>query len=243
MLSQEVYAQSIGISAGMNYTHINQLDFNKEVNINAYQLAGLKPKFSLAINLEYPLTSKFRLRTEVNYCGYGYELKQDFGYNSYWANHIGFNNLQGALLADFTVFQVGKLGYLAVHGGMGFNYVAPARIRMGIYTKRTRNINANPPFSESVSMSGAPYPRNHTTNITLMAGMSVHFLFEKKGNFFIGFHYNRALQPSPQLDMKFTLIYNGQPTIYNDSLSPKIHFLNVYVGYAWFLKKRVKGKE
>lgn len=237
-----IHAQSIGIATGVNYTHINQLDFNKEVNITAYQLTGFKPKLSLMLNFEYPMTSKFRVRTEVSYCSYGYELKQDFGYNSYWANNIGFSNLQGAFLADFTVLQVDKLGYLAVHGGMGFNYAAPARIRMGIYTKKMRNTSSNPPLSESVSMSGTPYNRNHTTNMTLIGGMSIHFLL-KKNKLSIGFNYNRALQSSPQLDMKFVLVYNGQPTNYNDSLSPKIHFLNFYISYAWFLKAREKEKK
>jgi hypothetical protein len=250
-LPDVLYAQSIGITLANTYARVNQLSFNKQaIDIEAYQVRDLGSRIGLSAFFEYPVSSTFRLRTEIAHYRYGYELRQDFGYDSYWANGFGFRNIQLALIAEGTLFRIGESAYFALHSGAGFNDVASNRIYMGFGNKRTplRILQATkpppPPFS-TTTMRGKPRPpleNYHTTNFTLLVGASFN-IESRKGKFSVGCTYNYALQDSPQMDMDFSLEYNGELTEYKELLHPKIHFLNFYLSYAWFLKAREKEKK
>jgi hypothetical protein len=237
-LSSSAFAQSIGFSVGATFAHINKSNFNKDANLDDFEPHDLKlptpnRRVSFALNFEYPLTDKLRLRAEASYFGSGYALKLNFADNAYRSMGFGFMNLQGVLLADYTALRLNHSNYLAVHGGMNIGYMVQnlssthLHIRGGLLTSHTFKDEGRAPTS------------NSSVNVGLVAGASFNRVTHI-GKFSIGFNYNRALQPSPQANMKFSVAQYATTTRYDELLSPKIHFLNVYVGYAWFLKKRVK---
>ncbi len=231
-----VSAQSIGLSVGTTFTHISKGDFG-EAKLDDFQIYSLNQKLSFAIHFEYPLSTKLRLRAEVSYFSTSYELRDYYDYDIYRLKGFGFQNLQMALLADMLILPINKVGYLAAHGGFGVSYTALNLIRTGYHIGGAARATGTPIFTDNTQLS--PNPK---ANIALILGVS----FNKeshKGKFSIGLNYNRALISSPKVEMEIMKVQNNQFTDYSQSLSPKIHFLNVYVGHAWFLKKREKKKE
>lgn len=232
-------AQSIGFSVGATFAHINKSNFNQGANLDDFEVRTLSApnimnKISLALNFEYPLTDKLRLRTEASYFASGYEVRLPIG-NLAHSTGFGFMNLQGALLADYTVLRLNHRSYLAVHGGMSISYVAS---NLTVRGKHARMGSLNASALTSIENT-APLLPNSSVNIGLITGASFNRV-SHVGKFSIGFNYNRALQSSPQTQLSM-LRYGTQ--LYDEMLSPHLHLLNVYVGYSWFLNKREKKKE
>jgi hypothetical protein len=54
------------------------------------------------------------------------------------------------------------------------------------------------------------------------------------------------LTASPSTDLKLTMIQrvqnNDQRYTYDQTLYPNLHLLQIYFGYAWFLKRKDKEK-
>jgi hypothetical protein len=240
--SEVLYAQSIGLSMANTYARVNQLSFDKQaIDIEAYQVRDLGSRIGFSAFFEYPVSAAFRLRTEIAYYRYGYELRQDFGYDSYWANGFGFRNIQVALLAEGTLFKIGESAYFALHGGAGFNDVASNRIYMGFGNKRTPlgRINQNPPPFSTTTMRGKPresLDSYRTTNFSLITGASFN-IEARKGKFSVGGAYSYALQDSPQMDMDFSLEYNGELTEYKELLHPPNPFSQYLPFLCLVLKK------
>lgn len=238
-LSMHAAAQSIGFSVGATFAHVSKSNFNQGANLDDFEVRTLsvpniRNKISLALNFEYPLTYKLHLRTEASYFASGYEVRLPFG-NLAHSTGFGFMNLQLAFLADYTLLRLNHRSYLAVHGGMNVSYVAS---NLTVRGKHAQMGSLNAPFLKSIENT-APLLPNSSVNIGLMAGASFNRV-SHVGKFSIGFNYNRALQPSPQTQLSMVQ-YGTQ--LYDEMLSPRLHLLNVYVGYAWFLKKRDKKKE
>ncbi len=239
-LSLYASAQSIGFSVGATFAHINKSNFNKGANLSDFEphdlkLPTLNGRLSFALNFEYPLTDKLRLRAETSYFASGYALKLNFADNAYRSAGFGFKNIQGALLADYTVLRLNHRSYLAVHGGMNIRYIKQSSTIQHLHIRG--ELLTSHEFKDEMRPSS-----NSSVNIGLMAGASFNRV-SHIGKFSIGFNYNRALQPSPEAHMKFSVRQFSRTTNYDELLSPHLHLFNAYIGYSWFLNKGVKKKE
>jgi hypothetical protein len=227
-----IFAQSIGFSAGIALTHISKANFNSSSNLSDFQIADYNQRLSLGICLEYPLSSRLQLRTELNYFNTGYELRLYYDYDTYRAKGFGFSTIQGALLAETTMLTISAKTYLAAHGGLGIGYTNLNRMKTGVHSGGRASATIPTTFEDNTMLI-----INSKVSLTAIIGVS----FQKittKGKLFIRASYHRAFNSSPSADMKLVMNQNNQRIDYSQTLSPNIHFLNISVGYAWLLKKK-----
>jgi hypothetical protein len=234
------FAQSLGFSVGTSLMHISKANFNASANLSDLQVAGYNQRLGLGICFEYPLSSRLRLRTEANYFNTGYELRLYYNYDMYKSKGFGFSTIQGTLLAETTILTISAKSYLAAHGGFGIGYTSLNRVKTGLHIGAMANPILPTTFEDNTMLIV-----NSNASVAAIIGLSFQKI-SNKGKFLIGANYNRALTASPSTDLKLTMIQrvqnNDQRYTYDQTLYPNLHLLQIYFGYAWFLKRKDKEK-
>jgi hypothetical protein len=234
LFAQVVSAQRIGLALASTTTFPGQVPPIGEVVGFDLNLHGLGQRVGLAAAFETDLTPALRLRGEVAYYQLGYRFGQDFG-NASWSRQYGFGNVQVAALLDATVWRLCTHSYLSTHAGVGYNHVtanmAGGQVRAG-----------GGPGSAGMAAGNGPFVFNRAQNFTAIAGASYNFQWASGHKFVLSASYNQALGASPRTDLNLNVAYTNstgtQTSQWRQSLTPRLHFLNVSAGFYFPLTRR-----